>query len=99
MTDNVLKNLTEKLANRLNLDGTDEETMELLEDELLDAETEILLELNLNELEEWMYSKVIELAAVYYKFDISETYKVNATDYRKEVQDIFKSLRGCSKFY
>jgi hypothetical protein len=72
MTQEVMEMLQEKLARKLRLAEPDEDVMTLLEDELLDAEAEILLELNVDKLEEELYSKAVELAAVYFRYDIAQ---------------------------
>lgn len=78
MTDEVMELLQERLARKLRLEEPDEDQMSLLEDELLDAEAEILLELNEDQLEEGLYSKTVELAAVYYRYDIAQESEISA---------------------
>ncbi len=81
MTDEVMEALQERLMRKLGLEEPDEDVLALLEDELLDAEAEILLELNLDELEERMQGKVVELAAVYFRYDLAQEDGVQVRSY------------------
>ena len=72
MTEEMLSNLLPKLERALHLEEPDEEMTVLLEDELYDAEGELLLYLGVRELEEIMMPKVVELAAVFYRRDCAE---------------------------
>ena len=61
-----------RLCRRLGMEDAEEDTLLLLEDELLDAETELLLYLGADSLEEQWLSKAVELAALYYQRDRRE---------------------------
>lgn len=61
-----------RLCRRLGLEQPEEEVLLLLEDELLDAECELLLYLGADSLEEQFLSKTVELAALYYQRDRRE---------------------------
>lgn len=61
-----------RLGRKLGLTEPEEDEAALMEDELLDAEGEILLYLGCEELEEHLLSKVVELAAVFYRRDSAE---------------------------
>ena len=72
MTQELKEEMLQRLVRKLRLVEPDEEELNLLEDELGDAEAEILLELNMDTLEEQFYSKAVELAAVYYRYDLAQ---------------------------
>lgn len=61
-----------RLCRRLGLEAAEEDTLLLLEDELNDAECELLLYLGADSLEEQWLSKAVELAALYYQRDRRE---------------------------
>lgn len=73
MTEDKLTTLILRLQRRLGLADTDMETDLLLTDELLDAEGELLLYLNREQLPAGMDGKVVELAALFYQQDTVET--------------------------
>lgn len=70
MTNEVKEALLERLIRKLRLEEPDEEQLNLLEDELMDAESELLLELNVEELDEEFFGKLLALAVLYYKEDL-----------------------------
>ena len=70
MTNETKEALLERLRRKLRLDEPDEEQLTLLEDELLDAEAELKLELNVDELDEDFHAKLVALAVLYYKQDL-----------------------------
>lgn len=72
MTAEIITALLSRLCRKLRLTDPDEETLALLEDELADAELEILVHLNMDELEERFQGKAVELAAAYYRQDTAE---------------------------
>jgi hypothetical protein len=94
MKDATLEKLVEELAQKLKLVEPDEDTLTLLEDEIQDAEAEIVLELNLDGLPEDNHADVIELAALYYEHDTDQP--TNPFSY-KRVQDLLRKIR--SKHY
>ncbi len=59
MTNETKEALLERLRRKLRLDEPDEEQLTLLEDELLDAEAELKLELNVDELDEDFHAKLV----------------------------------------
>lgn len=67
-----METLLIRLQRKLGLDEPDEDTMLLLEDSLLDAEGELLLYLNREQLPDALNSKVVELAALFYQQDTVE---------------------------
>lgn len=67
-----METLLIRLRRRLGLDEPDGETVLLLEDSLLDAEGELLLYLNREQLPDALNSKVVELAALFYQQDTVE---------------------------
>ena len=81
MTDEVLEALQERLMRKLGMEEPEEEEITLMEDELLDAEAEILLELNMDELDDRMLGKVVDLAAVYYRYDMAQEDGVQSRSY------------------
>lgn len=70
MTNETKEALLERLRRKLRLDEPDEELLTLLEDELLDAEAELKLELNVDELDEDFHAKLVALSVLYYKQDL-----------------------------
>lgn len=72
VTQELKEELLERLTRKLRLQEPDEEELTLLEDELSDAEAEILLELNMDELGEEFWGKLLELAALYYRQDLAQ---------------------------
>ncbi len=72
MTEEMLSSLLPKLERVLHLEDPDEDVIVLLEDELCDAEGELLLYLGVRELDEVIMPKVVELAAVFYRRDCTE---------------------------
>lgn len=81
MTEERTGVLVERLVRKLGLEAPDDDTLNLLEDEIWDAEAEILLFLGVPELEQRMESKVVELAAVYYHTDQLELKEVESLSY------------------
>lgn len=81
MTDEVMEQLLVRLERKLGLEEPEEDTVALLEDELWDAEGEILLYLDLQALEENLLNKVVELAAIFYRRDQSESGGVKSSSY------------------
>lgn len=67
-----METLLIRLRRRLGLDEPDGETVLLLEDSLLDAEGELLLYLNREQLPDALDGKVVELAALFYQQDRAE---------------------------
>lgn len=72
MTQELKEEMLERLVRKLRLQEADEEELTLLEDELDDAETELLLELNMDELGEEFCGKLLQLAALYYRQDLAQ---------------------------
>jgi hypothetical protein len=72
MTQELKDEMLQRLVRKLRLVEPDEEELNLLEDELSDAETEILLELNMDELGEEFCGTLLELAALYYRQDLAQ---------------------------
>lgn len=72
MTDDVMETLLEQLERKLGMDAPEDDEVALLEDELADAEAELLLYLSVDELDSGMLRKVVELAALFYRQDVSE---------------------------
>lgn len=70
LTNETKEALLERLRRKLRLDEPDEELLTLLEDELLDAEAELKLELNVDELDEDFHAKLVALSVLYYKQDL-----------------------------
>lgn len=109
MTTALRDALLVRLVRKLRLENPDSDTLALLEDELEDAEAEILLVLNVDELEERFFSKLVELAAVYYRQDEATTgvksrsYSegdvsqsesfLTPEEYRRQAQSILDSVR------
>lgn len=81
MTGETRDELLARLVRKLRLEDLDEDLLTLLEDELDDAEAEILLELRMDELEERFFSKLVELAAVYYRQDAVQMGDVKSHTY------------------
>lgn len=69
MTDVVMETLLSRLARKLNLEEPEEELTALLEDELSDAEGELMLYLGVDLLDQGFWPKVVELAALFYRRD------------------------------
>ena len=69
MTGELLTRAKERLLRKLAISDPDEATDALLTDELEDAESALLLYLRWEELTEVLLSKVVELAALYYRRD------------------------------
>jgi hypothetical protein len=72
MTQELKEEMLQRLVRKLRLEESDEEELNLLEDELADAEAEILLELNMDELGEEFCGTLLELAALYYRQDLAQ---------------------------
>ncbi|MCQ2441705.1 MAG: hypothetical protein MJ077_01050 [Oscillospiraceae bacterium] len=72
MKEREIERLLIRLERKLELDEQDDDIITVLEDELNDAENELKLYLGLNELPKVMESKIVELAAVFYRRDSSE---------------------------
>ena len=72
MTDERLEAMQGRLVRRLNLEEPDDDVLVLLEDELEDAEAELLLYLNRETLPEALYPKVLELADLYARRDLAD---------------------------
>lgn len=97
----IWRGLISNLTQKLNISEPDEETLTLLEGELLDAEAEVLLELNLDELPGDCISFVVDLAAVYYRYDVmygcsgfpQAGRPFEPGEYQKEVQRVLQDVR------
>lgn len=72
MTGEQMELALTRLERKLGLEGPEEDTVLLLEDELLDAEGELLLYLGADALEDRFLPKAVELAALYYQRDRGE---------------------------
>ncbi len=72
MTGEQLELLQTRLQRKLGLETAEEDVAMLLCDELLDAESEILLYLGADTLEEQFFPKTVELAALYFQRDRRE---------------------------
>ncbi|MCD8190555.1 MAG: hypothetical protein LUD78_10110 [Clostridiales bacterium] len=73
MTDEIMETLLVQLERKLGLDAPEDDEIALLEDELSDAEGELLLYLGVDELDSGMLCKAVELAALFYRRDVSES--------------------------
>ncbi|MCD8381404.1 MAG: hypothetical protein LUC30_00590 [Clostridiales bacterium] len=69
MTSEQMESSLERLERKLGLEEPEEDVVLLLEDELLDAEGELMLYLGVSSLEEQFLYKTVELAALYYQRD------------------------------
>ena len=72
MTTQQLEILRQKLQRKLGLEEPEEEVTLLLCDELLDAESELMLYLGTDQLDEQFFPKAVELAALYFQRDKRE---------------------------
>ncbi len=72
MTDEVLESCLARLQRKLGLEEADEDELLLLQDEVEDAEREVLTYLGCEELESRFLSQVLDLAALYYQKDVAE---------------------------
>lgn len=72
MTEQETEGLLARLERRLGLDEPEEELLALMVDELMDAENELKLYLNLKVLPGALSGKVVELAAVFFRRDRCE---------------------------
>ena len=72
MTSDQLDMLLTRLQLKLGLEDPDDEVTAALEADLAEAEGELLLYLNVDELAERFYPKLVALAAVYYQRDTAE---------------------------
>lgn len=81
MTEELLGTLLPRLKRTLRLDVVDDETLELMEDELRDAEGEIMLYLGVKELPDAVFPKVVELAAIFYHRDCAEHPELKSVSY------------------
>lgn len=81
MTDEKLAILRFRLQRKLGLEELDEDVIELLEEELSDAEGELLLYLNRPELPPGMEGKAVELAALFYRQDVTENPGLKSASY------------------
>lgn len=72
MTQERKEELLERLVRKLRLEDPDEDVLTALEDDLDDAEEELLLYLNRETLPAAMERKVLELAAIYARQDLAE---------------------------
>lgn len=72
MTGERLDRLYPRLLRKLGIEEADEETELLLVDELSDAESELMLYLGVEELEEQFEPKLLELAALCFQRDRRE---------------------------
>ena len=101
MEENVLKGLIKNLTQKLNIGEPDKETLTLLEDELIDAESEVLLELNLDEVPSDCIPFVVDLAAVYYRYDVMNGCcgfpqvgrPLEPSEYQKEIRRVLQDVR------
>ncbi len=101
MTPELKESLLERLQRKLRLTEADEELLTLLEDELMDAETELRLELNVEELDEDFHGKLLSLAALYYKEDLyTEDLVTSWTDTEGQVSEsrTRESLEALQKY-
>ena len=81
MTEEKLDALLVRLIRKLKLSEPDETICDLLTDELMDAESELLLYLNRQELPPGMDGKVVELAALFYRRDSADMDGLSAASY------------------
>ena len=81
MTQERTEELLERLVRKLRLEDPDEDVLTALEDELGDAETELLLYLNRETLPAAMERKVLELAALYARQDLADNPSLCSTSY------------------
>lgn len=84
MTSERLERMQDQLIKRFRLDCTDddfEDVCMLLGDSILDAEAELLLYLNREELPETMFAKVVALAAVYAQQAMAEEPGLRSASY------------------
>lgn len=72
MTSDQLDMLLTRLQLKLGLEDPDDDVTAALEADLAEAEGELLLYLNVDELAERFYPKLVALAAVYYQRDTAE---------------------------
>lgn len=77
----VLERLLSRLRRKLGLEDADDDTTLLLEDELTDAECELLLFLNRETLPPALEVKLVELAALYYRRDSQELHGLKSASY------------------
>lgn len=73
MTDAVLESCLERLQRRLGLEEADEDELLLLQDEVEDAEREVLTYLGCDTLESRFLTQVLALAALYYRKDMTDS--------------------------
>lgn len=69
MTEALLEAALVRLQRKLSLTDPDTDELALLNDELVDAERELLRYLNWDALDETLLGKAVELAALYYQQD------------------------------
>lgn len=81
MNGGVLERLLSRLQRKLGLEDAEEDVILLLEDELEDAECELLLFLNREELPAALEIKAVELAALYYRRDSQEQSGLKSASY------------------
>lgn len=81
MTGEELNVLRSRLQRKLGLEDADGDTVLLLEDELRDAEGELLLFLNRESLPPTLEVKLVELAALYYRRDSQEPAGLKSATY------------------
>jgi hypothetical protein len=81
VTDERLEAMQGRLVRRLNLEEPDDDVLVLLEDELEDAEAELLLYLNREPLPEALYPKVLELADLYARRDLADNPDLASASY------------------
>lgn len=72
MTDEVLASLLERLTRHLSLSDPDDAAVVLLTEELTEAEEELLIYLNMEELPARLYGYLVKLAAVFYRRDTAD---------------------------
>lgn len=70
MTEELLEQFGARLARKLGIDETDQDEYLLMQDALKEAESELLLYLNMEELPEKLHPYVVKLAALFYQRDI-----------------------------
>lgn len=81
MTEREMERLLVRLERKLELEEPEEDVLITLSDELADAENELKLFLNLEELPCVMEGKIVELAALFFRRDSNEAGGVSSTSY------------------
>lgn len=81
MTNETMEQLLSRLIRKLGLEEPEDDALTLLEDELLNAEAELLLYLNRKELPLGMDGKLLELAALFYQQSTAEHQGMKSASY------------------